>query len=117
MYHCRDISTNYDNGIGEKFENEIQSLFKKGVITKCADNSDLVRSPIFLRDKKDGKLRIILNLRHLDESIVYHHFKMDTLKTVIQLLTKNCYMASIDLKDAYYKEPIHKDFQTCLAFK
>ena len=47
------ISTNYDNGIGEKFENEIQSLpNKKGVITKCADNSDLVRSPIFLRDKR-----------------------------------------------------------------
>ena len=110
------ISTNYDSGTGEKIESEIQSLFKKGVITKCADNSDLVRSPIFLRDKKDGKFRLILNLRHLNESIAYHHFKMDTLKTVIQLLTKNCYMASIDLKDAYYTVPIHKDFQKYLAF-
>eukprot|EP00795_Rhopilema_esculentum_P017064 gene17064-8580_t len=42
------ISTYYDNGTGGKIESEIKSLFKKGVITKCADNSDLTQSYVLI---------------------------------------------------------------------
>ena len=111
------IHAKYDKRSAEHIYEEIQSLLSKGVIAECPDSSDLVKSPIFLREKKDGKYRLILNLKHLNESIAYHHFKMDTLKTVTQLITKNCYMASVDLKDAYYTVPIHQAFQKYLAFE
>ena len=37
------------------------------------------------------------NLYGLNEALVYHKFKMS-----IDLITKDCYMANLDWKDAYY---------------
>ena len=59
-------------------------------------------SNIFLRPKKDGSFRMILNLRELNNNVVYNHFKMDTLKNALTLVTPNCWFASVDLTQAYY---------------
>ena len=48
---------------------------------------------------------MILNLQSLNEHVVYLHFKMNTLKDAISLMKPNRFMASIDLKDAYYSVP------------
>ena len=78
----------------------------KGVleVTKHTDNE--IISDIFLRDKKDGSHRMILNLKKLNLHTTKAHFKMDTLHTITKLIVKDCFMASIDLKDAYYSVPI-----------
>lgn len=67
--------------------------------------------------KKDCRYRIILDLSELNECIEYHHFKMDTLNTVVDLITPGCYMASIDLKDAYYTVPIAESHRNFLKFR
>ena len=36
---------------------------------------------------------------------------MESLKHVISMIRPNCSMASVDLKDAYYTVPIHRDHQ------
>ena len=36
---------------------------------------------------------------------------MDTLQPAIRLMTPNCYVASVDLRDAYYSVPIHNEDQ------
>ena len=59
---------------------------------------------------------MILNLKRLNESVVYHHFKMSTLQSAVQLMTKNCYMASIDWKDAYYCVSIREEHRKLLRF-
>ena len=41
---------------------------------------------------------------------------MDTIRTVLGLVTPNCRMASLDLKDAYYSVRIHPYFQKYLKF-
>ena len=66
---------------------------------------------VFVRPKKDGNYRMILNLRKLNSFVEYHHFKMDILTTVIKMMRPGCYMASVDLKDAYYTVPIGKEHQ------
>ena len=43
--------------------------------------------------------------------------KMDTLWTVIRMMKHNCYMASIDIKDAYYSVPIADTDQKYLKFE
>ncbi|CAB3997611.1 Enzymatic poly, partial [Paramuricea clavata] len=48
--------------------------------------------------------------------VEYHHFKMETLIDAIRLMTPNCFMASVDLKDAYYSVPIAKPHQKYLKF-
>ena len=41
---------------------------------------------------------------------------MDYIKSVLNLITRDCFMASIDLKDAYYSAKIDESFQKYLKF-
>lgn len=95
---------------------EIDKLEKKGVILETTHCDTEFVSTIFIRPKKDGSYRLILNLKMLNEYIEYLHFKMDTLQSAIRLMTQNCFMASVDLRDAYYSVPIHTDCQKYLRF-
>ena len=70
----------------------------------------------FLRKKKSGSYRMILNLKRLNECIEYKHFKMESLSLAVQLMRKNCYMASIDLTDAYYTVPVASEHRKYLRF-
>ena len=75
-----------------------------------------VISNIFIRPKKDGGHRLILNLKGLNQFVTYHHFKMETLQSIIRLVEKNCYMASLDLKDAYYTVGVSPSHRKYLRF-
>ena len=76
----------------------------------------LAYRPIFVRPKSDGGFRLILNLKALNQSVEYKKFKMQTLATTLCLIRPNMYMAKLDIKDAYYSIPIHKDDQKLLKF-
>ena len=95
---------------------EIDKLLHKNVIVTVDWAEEQYVSNIFLREKKDGSYRMILNLSDLNEMIEYHKFKMDTLLSAVSLITPNCYMASIYYKDAYYSVPIRRDQRKWLRF-
>eukprot|EP00794_Sanderia_malayensis_P010193 gene10193-11240_t len=42
---------------------------------------------------------------------------METIRSILNLVTPHCWMASIDLKDAYYSVKIHESYQKYLKFK
>ena len=96
---------------------EVQKLLDKGVITKATHDVDEFISTTFTRPKRDGSHRLILNLKKLNEHIVYHHFKMDSLQSAVQLMKPHCWMAVLDLKDASYSVPIRKDHRKYLRFE
>jgi len=54
---------------------------------------------------------MILNLKSLNQHVQYQHFKMYSVWETLGLMTTNCYMASIDLKDPYFSVPIAKSHQ------
>ena len=97
-------------------DNEVEKFLLKGIIRLSSHEDGQVISPIFTRPKKDGSHRVIFNLKKLNESVTYHHFKMDTLETAIRFMRPGCYMTSIDLKDAYYSIPIAEEHQKYLKF-
>ena len=97
-------------------EVEIENLLKKGAIVPCDHEDGEFISPIFTNPKPDGTSRMILNLKCLNQFIVYRHFKMESFSTIINMVKPNCYMASIDLKDAYYSVPIANEHQKYLKF-
>ena len=100
----------------EIIDSEVQKLISKQVISLCKHADGEVISPIFTRQKKDGTHRMILNLSRLNSTVSYYHFKMETLMTALTLITKDCFMASIDLKDAYYSVPIFSEHKKFLRF-
>jgi len=85
---------------------EINKLLEKGVIVDSEAESEEVISPIFLREKSDGTHRMILNLKELNKTVEFYHFKMETIHSVIKLIRQNDFMIKIDIKDAYYSIPI-----------
>ena len=95
---------------------EIDKLCQKGVLKVSSPEPGEFVSPIFLRPKPDGSHRMILNLKPFNEFVQYHHFKMDTLESAIKMMKPGCYMASIDLKDAYYSVTVAKEHQKYLKF-
>ena len=98
----------------ETVDNEIAKLVLKGVLIKSSHEQGEYLSTAFLRPKKDETHRVILNLKKLNKFVSYHHFKMESLKHVVSMVRPNCFMASADLKDAYYSVPIHQDHQKFL---
>ena len=97
---------------------EISKLVKKKVIVPSVHEQGEVISNVFLRQKKDGKkFRMILNLKPLNKSVEYIHFKMDGLETAKCLVRENCFMASIDLSDAYFSVPLHSKDRKLVKFE
>ena len=92
-----------------EIDSEINGLIKKQVIRECNHVHGEFLSPIFSVPKKDGKVRLILNLKNLNQHIPYEHFKMDSIFSALELITQECWMASLDLKDAYYSVKIQGD--------
>lgn len=60
---------------------------------------------------------MIWNLKDLDYNIEEKHFKMDTFLSAVNLVKQNCYMASVDLRDAYYTIPISIKYRKYLRFE
>lgn len=73
-------------------------------------------SNIFLIPKPDGTHRLILNLKKLNEFVAAEHFTIEDWKVAKRLIDPHDYMATLDLKDAYYLVPIKKKDRKFLRF-
>ena len=68
-------------------------------------------------EKKDGGQRPVINLKSLNFFVPYEHFKMETLNSLQFLLKKGDRMAKLDLKDAYFCIPLHKESRKFVRFQ
>lgn len=99
------------------FCQEIQRLLSLGVIRQCLPSEGQFVSKIFLRDKPNGEKRLILNLKPLNQFIQTSHFKLEDLRSAVKLILKDCYMCTIDLKDAYFLVNIAEKHRKFLRFQ
>lgn len=95
---------------------EITHLVNLGAIKQCLPCNDQFCSGIFLTEKSNGKKRFILNLKELNKFVSAPHFKLEDYRTAMRLISKDAYMCSIDLKDAYFSVSIHNDYKKYLRF-
>lgn len=96
--------------------NEISKLLDKQVIEFATHCPREYIPNTYIRPKKDGGHRLILNLAKLNEQVQKRHFKMQTLTPAIHLITPQCFIASIDWKDAYYSVPVASEYWKYLCF-
>ena len=78
----------FSKGEEEIISTEIDKLMSKQAITKAMHCDNEFISTVFTRPKKDGSHRLILNLKNLNEYVIYEHFKMKSLQSAAQLLKK-----------------------------
>lgn len=95
---------------------EILNMQNEGVIELSVPEKGQFISNIFIVPKPNGKFRPVINLRELNKFVHYEHFKMETFPFVLELVQKNDFFTSLDLKSAYFSIPIHPSCQKFLKF-
>lgn len=95
---------------------EINKLIIRGAIVKCEPLNDQFLSSFFLADKPNGQKRFILNLKNFNKHVNPPHFKLEDTRTVLRLIQKDCFLSSIDLKDAYFLVPMAAKHRKYLRF-
>lgn len=109
--------TNWSSEEREQITIQIDQLLAKGAIVRCKPTNRQVISNIFLRPKRDGSNRLIINLKKLNSFIAHEHFKMEDRKTAKRLMSPDCYMATLVLKDAYYLISLDKSHRKYVRFQ
>lgn len=99
-----------------KIDAKIAEFLNKGIVEPASPEPDQFVSNIFTKDKPDGDIRILIDLTELNKFIPHEHFKMEDINTVKQLVSRGCYMASIDWKDAYYSVNVRREYRKYLRF-
>ncbi len=74
-------------------------------------------SRYFLIPKKDGGLRSILDLRHMNCTLMERAFRITTLKQIPSQIHPGDWFFSLDLKDAYFHIQIAPPSQTILEIR
>ena len=96
---------------------EIENLLNKRAVERVQNpGTPSFDSRIFLVPKKNGKLRLIIDLSSLNRYIEKQAFKIETVKSVRQAMRLNDWAVSIDLTDAYLHVPIHHQSRKYLRF-
>ena len=83
-------------------------------MAKCGRELYDFISTVFTRTNEDGIIRTILNLKHLNKFVKYHHFEMESLLDAFKIIQPSCWMVSVDLKDAFYSIRFNENFQKIL---
>ena len=73
-------------------------------------------STYFTVPKKTGGVRPILNLKPFNQYLIKRKFKMETLQSVIAIMQPGNWLASVDLKDAYFHVPMARKYRKFLRF-
>lgn len=103
----------------ELVDAEVASLLKIGAIYPTGTHPHGFISNIFLVDKTSGRQRPVINLRKLNEWLVYCHFKMESIHLLQDVLCLADWMVCLDLKYAYLAIPIflpHRKFLSSFAY-
>ena len=115
-HRARDSSISMSKSDSELIDLEIDKMLQQHVIQKSVHQRNEFISTIFLKEKPDGGIRVILNLKKFNDNLKYRKHKMSSFKEALNLVTQDCYFASCDLKSAYYSIPIHEGDRKYLKF-
>ena len=90
---------------------ELKEMLKKGAIMRTQPAQGEFLSILFLMGKKDGGYRPVINLKMLNQLILFLHFKMEGLSQLKHIIQEGDWMCKLDLKDAYFSVPLDRNLR------
>jgi hypothetical protein len=99
-------------------DSAVADLLASGAARPCKRGDLVVVNPLNVITKPGStKLRLILDLRHVNDHLVVPEFKYEGLKLIPQLLEPGDRMFSIDLASGYHHVEMHPGAHPYLGFK
>jgi len=95
---------------------EVAALLDAGAVQRVHTQPRVV-SPLNVTPKKNGKLRLILDLRHVNQYLQIPRFKYESLRCLETLAHPDDLMFSTDLAAGYWQLDMHPDSWTYLGFR
>ena len=95
---------------------EVEAMLAKGALEIARDPGPGFYSRLFLVEKATGGWRPVIDLSHLNDFVQLTPFKMETVASVLLSVIEGDFLASLDLKDAYFQIPIHGSSRKLLRF-
>ena len=93
---------------------EVEAMLAKGALEIARDPGPGFYSRLFLVEKASGGWRPVIDLSHLNDFVQLTSFKMETVASVLLSVRERDFLASLDLKDAYFQIPIHRSSRKLL---
>lgn len=93
---------------------EISRLLSIGVIER--DKNVCYISPINCVPKRNGKFRLVADLRHINAHIHNKNFKYDNILSITDNIKPGDRLITIDIKDGFYHIPVSQQSQRFLGF-
>ena len=94
----------------------VLELLEKGCIKECSQKPHGCH-PLAVVSSASGKLRLVLNLRHLNKFLWTDKFKYEDLKVAMQYFKKGDYLFTFDLKSGYHHVDIIEEHWQYLGFQ
>ena len=92
----------------------IDELLESNAIIECTKPA-WVTNPLTVA-KKGDKMRLVIDLRHLNGSIKCEKYKYEGLDTITQYLAKGGYLTAFDLKAGYHHIDVRHQQHELLGF-
>ena len=99
----------------EFVDQAISDLIQPYRIVRTGETPHVV-NPLSVSVQPSGKLRLILDLRHVNQYVAKNTVKYEDWRTGLTYFKKDYFMISFDLKSGYHHIDIHPESQTFLGF-
>jgi hypothetical protein len=99
----------------EKYYEIFGELIRQKTVTKTSYEELIWINPTHLVPKSNGEMRLVVDTTKVNRFMTKIHFKMEGEPTLVELLEKNDYAISFDLKEAYNHVPVHSSMQPLLG--
>ena len=99
----------------EKVQAELNRMEKLGVIEKVTEPTDWC-SPMAVAMKKNGKVRICVDLRQLNRAVKRERYTFPTIQDIASKLEGATIFSSLDAASGYHQLPLAKDSAKLTTF-
>ena len=94
---------------------ELDRMEKLGVIEKVEKSTDWVNGLVTVT-KPNGKLRICLDPRPLNQAIKRHHYRLPTAEELISQMHGARFFTKLDASNGYWQIPVDHEYSDLLTF-
>ncbi|GBM72049.1 Transposon Ty3-I Gag-Pol polyprotein [Araneus ventricosus] len=97
----------------ELLRKEIEDLLEKDVLEECESTYG---TPVVLIPKPDGKTRLCVDYRKLNEITVSDSYPLPIMDDLLQSAKHTTFMSTINLKSGYHQINVHPAYRDQTAF-